>query len=242
VTNLPLSDKSFDTTFCYDVLEHVDDAAALAELARVTRKRILVAVPRTDDVMAPYGLTFFHYRDTTHLRTYTEGSLAALAATVRPVAVNIFPELPVPTRELVRHMMTPDLHAARGWLENALREGGLAEEQVPEVEVTVDRTGEPLCPDIPVRGIRSRLKAWAARDPFVRDAFLVTYRQTIDAAYQDAYRHAYRDAYHAAYNAAFHATIHERFDADFNAFIVKLFDEATYETIYTGLVAVLDLA
>ncbi|KAF3885779.1 class I SAM-dependent methyltransferase [Tolypothrix bouteillei] len=75
ITNLPFPDKVFDCTYCYDVLEHIDDQAAIKELIRVTSKRLIVAVPQEDEIMKKFNLTFLHYQDKTHLRNYTENSL-----------------------------------------------------------------------------------------------------------------------------------------------------------------------
>ena len=63
ITSLPFPDKSFDSTYCFDVLEHVDDYVALSELARVTSKRIIITVPKTDSFFKKYGLTFLHCPD-----------------------------------------------------------------------------------------------------------------------------------------------------------------------------------
>jgi SAM-dependent methyltransferase len=46
IEELPFADSSFDLVLCLEVLEHVPEpGAALAELARVARDRILVSVP-----------------------------------------------------------------------------------------------------------------------------------------------------------------------------------------------------
>ena len=65
---LPFADKSFDTTICFDVLEHIDDRGAIRELARVTRRRLIVALPRESAQLAEFGLAFGTYSDLTHLR------------------------------------------------------------------------------------------------------------------------------------------------------------------------------
>jgi SAM-dependent methyltransferase len=89
---LPFDDKVFDTTICFDVLEHVDDGVAIAELARVTQRRLIVTVPRDDTSLLRYGLAAAPYVDNTHLRYYTEESLTALASTVSPVNIAILDE------------------------------------------------------------------------------------------------------------------------------------------------------
>jgi ubiquinone/menaquinone biosynthesis C-methylase UbiE len=46
ILDLPFADDSFDLVFCLEVLEHVPDPEpALAELARVCRKDLVVSVP-----------------------------------------------------------------------------------------------------------------------------------------------------------------------------------------------------
>lgn len=105
ITELGFEDKSFDCTYCYDVLEHVDDKLALKEMARVTRRRLILAVPKEDELMTKYGLTFFHYQDKTHLRNYTESSLRALVETIVHSKSHIFPELAVLAGDLVRDMI-----------------------------------------------------------------------------------------------------------------------------------------
>lgn len=99
---LPFDDGAFDTTVCFDVLEHVDDEAALRELARVTRTRLIVAVPHEDRRPNGYLLTYCPYLDTTHLRYYTEEGLRRLAATVAPARAEVLPEGRVPLEVLAR--------------------------------------------------------------------------------------------------------------------------------------------
>jgi len=46
VLSLPFADRSFDAVTCLEVLEHLDDpAAAVRELARVSRQAFVVSVP-----------------------------------------------------------------------------------------------------------------------------------------------------------------------------------------------------
>ncbi len=68
---LPFS-TFFDTTICFDVLEHEpDEQQALAELRRITGKRLILSVPNADDSrLIPYNLTFKHHIDKTHQREY----------------------------------------------------------------------------------------------------------------------------------------------------------------------------
>lgn len=105
ITNLDFSDNSFDCTYCFDVLEHVDDTTAIQELARVTNNRLIIAVPKEDEVMHKFNLTFLHYQDKTHLRNYTEQSLKELIATINYSKVIVFLELQVPLKTLVERMI-----------------------------------------------------------------------------------------------------------------------------------------
>jgi ubiquinone/menaquinone biosynthesis C-methylase UbiE len=100
ITNLTFSDKYFDCTYCFDVLEHVDDLAAIKELARVTSKIIIITVPQKDDFFYKYGLTYITYRDPTHLRYYTEETLKQLCLSVNPSKVLILSEGRIPIQSI----------------------------------------------------------------------------------------------------------------------------------------------
>ncbi len=55
IENLPFPDKSFDTVICTHTLEHVQNLAkSIQELRRVTKKRLIVVVPK----QRPYRYTF----------------------------------------------------------------------------------------------------------------------------------------------------------------------------------------
>jgi ubiquinone/menaquinone biosynthesis C-methylase UbiE len=62
VENLPFDDNSFDTSICLHTLEHVRNLnLAIGELKRVTKKRIIIIVPkqRYSRYTADYHLNFF---------------------------------------------------------------------------------------------------------------------------------------------------------------------------------------
>ena len=62
VENLPFEDNSFDTSICLHTLEHVRNLnLAITELKRVTKKRIIIIVPkqRYSRYTADYHLNFF---------------------------------------------------------------------------------------------------------------------------------------------------------------------------------------
>lgn len=105
VTAIPFPDDTFDCTFCFDVLEHVDDKRAIRELARVTSQRIIVVVPREDRSLQQFSLALIHYTDHTHLRYYTEGSLRELLQEIDYSTLSIYPELIVPAKQVVQHMV-----------------------------------------------------------------------------------------------------------------------------------------
>ena len=107
IINLPFSDKTFDCTYCFDVLEHLDDQNAIQELTRVTTKRLILAVPQKDELMNQFGLTFLTYQDPTHLRYYTEDSLKELVSKVNPSQVKIFVEGIVPLNVLFKELLEP---------------------------------------------------------------------------------------------------------------------------------------
>lgn len=72
---LPFADRSFDTVLMFDLLEHIsDEELALQEAARVSRRNILLSLPKQDDCRTfnPWnGLTYRHYTDPEHQRYYT---------------------------------------------------------------------------------------------------------------------------------------------------------------------------
>lgn len=105
---LPFADASFDTTVCLDVLEHVvDDRQSIRELARVTRRRLLIAVPQEDQWMWRYRLIFYPYRDPTHRRYYTPESLRALATCVPARRVEVFGEQQIFLQDLALQLLHP---------------------------------------------------------------------------------------------------------------------------------------
>ena len=65
IERLPFADDSFDTVICTHVLEHIlDIRAAVAELRRVTKRRLLIVVPREREYRFTFNphLHFFAYR------------------------------------------------------------------------------------------------------------------------------------------------------------------------------------
>jgi SAM-dependent methyltransferase len=105
---LPYETDAFDTVLMFDILEHLpEEDAILAEVARVTRQRLIVSVPHADDGFLPlYGLTYLHRIDKTHLREYTPGGLQAVLEAhgfhTRRVALEGLSHLPLVFSEFLR--------------------------------------------------------------------------------------------------------------------------------------------
>ncbi|NJR50157.1 MAG: class I SAM-dependent methyltransferase [Leptolyngbyaceae cyanobacterium CSU_1_3] len=119
IKNLPFSDKYFDSTYCFDVLEHVDDISALKELIRVTKHRLIVAVPHKNyALLQDCSLMLMTYQDSTHLRYYSSESLKNLIESVTDAPFKIFGELRVPTRYLCSELVKGK---PRNFLESATR-------------------------------------------------------------------------------------------------------------------------
>jgi SAM-dependent methyltransferase len=101
ITDLPFEDNCFDSTYCFDVLEHVDDLTALKELVRVTKRRLIITVPHENySLFQKCNLTLLTYQDSTHLRYYNTESLGNLIRSVTSSPFKISGEIPVPVRAL----------------------------------------------------------------------------------------------------------------------------------------------
>ena len=100
---LPFGDATFDAAIAIEVLEHVAEIEALvAELARVTRTRLLVSVPNMEVIpyYAPLGVVPWHLLESTHVNFFTRASLqAVLARHFREVEVFSYAEPPVKTHD-----------------------------------------------------------------------------------------------------------------------------------------------
>ncbi len=100
ITHLPFKNKQFDTTILFDILEHVHDKC-LKEVIRITKRRIILTVPRTTDKnLKNNWLVYGHHQDTTHKRTYTRRSLKKLLLdhSLKPVLIK--PSHPISTDAL----------------------------------------------------------------------------------------------------------------------------------------------
>jgi ubiquinone/menaquinone biosynthesis C-methylase UbiE len=76
-----MPDGSFDTVLLFEVLEHVEDPAAIiGSAARLARKNVLVSVPHCGDTAAlkACGLMYEHFNDEDHRNFFTADTLAAV--------------------------------------------------------------------------------------------------------------------------------------------------------------------
>jgi len=76
---LPLEDRSVDTVFLLEVIEHLDDPAPLlAEARRVARGSVLVTTPNCTQDFGRVPVEFSHMLDVDHKQFFTEASLTGL--------------------------------------------------------------------------------------------------------------------------------------------------------------------
>lgn len=106
IVHLPFANKSFDTTIAFDILEHVPEKEALAELVRVTQKRLILCVPHTTPKeLSDLFLLFGHHADTTHLRTYDEQSMRQVLQAHQLNPVFLQPSHPLSTDALFLNIL-----------------------------------------------------------------------------------------------------------------------------------------
>ena len=78
---LPFADGAFDSAICIEVLEHIADPAAfLAEVRRVTRRRLIVSVPNVELIpyLHRYMAVPWHLLEGDHKNFFTRASLRHL--------------------------------------------------------------------------------------------------------------------------------------------------------------------
>jgi SAM-dependent methyltransferase len=77
----PFAEKAFDCVFCSEVLEHIPDfQGAVAELARLARKKVLITVPDMSAIPVGFrhGIIPWHLLERTHVNFFTQTSLEHL--------------------------------------------------------------------------------------------------------------------------------------------------------------------
>ncbi len=98
LTGLTFADNSFDLVFCTEVLEHIPELQkAVSELARVTRKHLVVGVPFNQDLRAG-RLTCVHCGKVNppycHVNSFTEARLKSLFPSLSVVTTSFVYPLP----------------------------------------------------------------------------------------------------------------------------------------------------
>jgi SAM-dependent methyltransferase len=119
---IPLPDKSVDTIYMIEVLEHIPNPQSiLAELRRVARDNIIFTVPNCTQNVGP-GVTFTHMLDTDHKNFFTFESLHALLMPEFP-RVDVVQIEPL-DRHILPNLLPPwgyrawSLARRWGWLED----------------------------------------------------------------------------------------------------------------------------
>lgn len=118
---LPLVDDGVDTVIMLEVLEHLEDPAALlAEARRVARRNVLVSVPNCTQEWRGVPVEFSHMLDVDHRQWFTAASLEGL---LRDVFGDAAVEQTAPVDDLLAGLIVPrPLRPAY----RALRRAGLA--------------------------------------------------------------------------------------------------------------------
>jgi SAM-dependent methyltransferase len=155
VESIPFAADSFDLVLTLDVLEHVDDEAALTELRRVVRPEgfLLATVPAYQVLFGPHDV------QNRHRRRYTRASLvrAAVSTGWVPVRLTYFNTLllPLTAPYRVAQRLMPRLSpkssnfaATPGWLDRAL-------EQPLRAEAALLRRGVRLPAGLSLLGVFS---------------------------------------------------------------------------------------
>jgi SAM-dependent methyltransferase len=106
---LPFRDGAFDVVSAVEVLEHLDDPArALAELARVAAREVIVTVPFNEEPerrLCPHCLRSFHLDG--HIQKFDESRLRALAEDAALRVRRLFVYRPWEERRLIRKLYSP---------------------------------------------------------------------------------------------------------------------------------------
>lgn len=75
LTSLPFADRSFDTVICTHALEHIKDCqAAINELRRVCRKRLIIVLPRQREYQYTFDLHIHFFTYQYHVRSLLKGN------------------------------------------------------------------------------------------------------------------------------------------------------------------------
>lgn len=102
---LPFANRSFQTSFAIEVLEHVPDPGSLvAEAARVSSDGFLATVPNCSQDFGGAGVVFDHMLDADHRNFFTRESLARL---LRPFFAEVDVREIVPVNAELARVLLP---------------------------------------------------------------------------------------------------------------------------------------
>lgn len=154
---MPFDDGSFDVATSLDVIEHTDDAAALAELRRVVRPGgvLLVTVPTYPALWGPHDVV------NRHRRRYTRSSLleAAAAAGWAPVSTTHFNALLLAPAAALRLLSRRGPSADGSDFERTPQGLNAVLEQVLLAEAAFLRTGRRIPFGLSLMGVFTRSRA-----------------------------------------------------------------------------------
>jgi SAM-dependent methyltransferase len=115
---VPLEDGSVDTVILLEVLEHLEDPAALLrEARRVARQNVLVTTPNCTQDFGEVPVEFSHMLDVDHRQFFTESSLRGLLDDVFGSSV-VEQTAPI-DRHLAGVLLRQPLRALHRWLDSA---------------------------------------------------------------------------------------------------------------------------
>lgn len=115
---LPLEDGSVDTVIVLEVLEHLEDPAALLrEARRVARQNVLVTTPNCTQDFGEVPVEFSHMLDVDHRQFFTETSLRSLLDGVFGSSV-VEQTAPI-DRHLAGVLLRQPLRTLHRWLDSA---------------------------------------------------------------------------------------------------------------------------
>jgi 2-polyprenyl-3-methyl-5-hydroxy-6-metoxy-1,4-benzoquinol methylase len=115
---IPLGDGSVDTVILLEVLEHLDDPAALLrEARRVARRNVLVSTPNCTQDFGRVPVEFTHMLDVDHRQFFTERSLRTLLDGV--FGSSVVEQAAPLDRHLAGVVLPQPFRALHRWLDSA---------------------------------------------------------------------------------------------------------------------------
>jgi SAM-dependent methyltransferase len=115
---LPLDDGAVETVMMLEVIEHLDDPAALLrEARRVARKNILVTTPNCTQSFGTVPVEFSHMLDVDHRQFFTMSSLTSLLDQV--FGSSVVEQVAPVDRNLAGLLLPRQLRPLYRWLDRA---------------------------------------------------------------------------------------------------------------------------